>query len=37
MTWILQHSKASAPLKWRMLAVPATQFASQILQANRSR
>lgn len=27
----IQHSKAYAPLKWRMLAVPATQFASQIL------
>ncbi|MBE2203085.1 MAG: zinc metallopeptidase [Chthoniobacterales bacterium] len=27
----IQHSKAYAPLKWRMLAVPATQFASQML------
>lgn len=27
----IQHAKAYAPLKWRMLAVPATQFASQIL------
>ena len=27
----IQHAKAYAPLKWRMVAVPATQFASQIL------
>jgi len=27
----IQHSKSYAPLKWRMLAVPATQFASQML------
>ncbi len=27
----IQHAKAYAPLKWRMMAVPATQFASQIL------
>jgi len=27
----IQHSKAYAPLKWRMLAVPATQFASQMI------
>lgn len=27
----IQHAKAYAPLKWRMLAVPATQFASQML------
>lgn len=27
----IQHARAYAPLKWRMLAVPATQFASQML------
>ncbi|MFA7343955.1 MAG: zinc metallopeptidase [Terrimicrobiaceae bacterium] len=27
----IQHSKAYAPLQWRMLAVPATQFASQMI------
>lgn len=27
----IQHSKAYAPLKWRMMIVPATQFASQML------
>ena len=27
----IQHSKSYAPLKWRMLAVPATQIASQML------
>lgn len=27
----IQHAKAYAPLRWRMLAVPATQFASQML------
>ena len=27
----IQHSKAYAPLQWRMLAVPATQFASQLI------
>ncbi|MCX7869212.1 MAG: zinc metallopeptidase [Terrimicrobiaceae bacterium] len=27
----IQHSKAYAPLKWRMAVVPMTQFASQIL------
>jgi len=27
----IQHAKSYAPLKWRMLVVPATQFASQML------
>lgn len=27
----IQHSRAYAPLKWRMAIVPATQFASQLL------
>ena len=27
----IQHSKAYAPLKWRMMIVPATQFASKML------
>jgi uncharacterized protein len=27
----IQHARAYAPLKWRMAAVPATQFASQLL------
>ena len=27
----IQHASGYAPLKWRMVAVPATQFASQIL------
>jgi Zn-dependent membrane protease YugP len=27
----IQHARAYAPLKWRMTAVPVTQFASQIL------
>lgn len=27
----IQHAKSYGPLRWRMLAVPATQFASQIL------
>ncbi|TSA35430.1 MAG: zinc metallopeptidase [Verrucomicrobiaceae bacterium] len=27
----IQHANSYAPLKWRMLAVPATQFASQML------
>lgn len=27
----IQHSRAYAPLKWRMAVVPVTQFASQIL------
>lgn len=27
----IQHASSYAPLKWRMIAVPATQFASQML------